>query len=62
MLTALRDGARGYLVKGTGPERMEWALRSVAGGDVVLNHELAQAVSELAQTRTRSTRNRPSRR
>jgi DNA-binding NarL/FixJ family response regulator len=58
VLTALRDGARGYLVKGTGPERMEWALRSVAGGDVVLNQELAQAVSELAQTRSRPTRNK----
>ena len=37
---------------------MEWALRAVAGGDVVLNQELAQAVSELAQTRSRPTRNK----
>ena len=41
VLTALRDGARGYLVKGTGPERVEQALRAVAGGDVVLNQDLA---------------------
>ena len=61
VLTALRDGARGYLVKGTGPDRVEQALRSVMAGDVVLNHDVAQAVSELAHARTRSTRNRPSR-
>ena len=30
VLTALRDGARGYLVKGTGPDRVEHALRAVA--------------------------------
>ncbi len=59
VLTALRDGARGYLVKGTGPDRVEHALRSVMAGDVVLNHDVAQAVSELAHARTRSTRNRP---
>jgi DNA-binding NarL/FixJ family response regulator len=59
VLTALRDGARGYLVKGTGPERVEHALRAVAGGDVVLNQDVAQAVTELAQMRSRATRNRP---
>lgn len=48
-MTALRDGACGYLVKGAGPERVEHALRSVAAGDVVLDHALASAVSELAQ-------------
>jgi DNA-binding NarL/FixJ family response regulator len=59
VLTALRDGARGYLVKGTGPERVEHALRAVAGGDVVLNQDVALAVTELAQVRSRATRNRP---
>jgi DNA-binding NarL/FixJ family response regulator len=59
VLTALRDGARGYLVKGTGPDRVEHALRSVAAGDVVLNQELARSVSELAEARSRATRNRP---
>jgi DNA-binding NarL/FixJ family response regulator len=53
-LTALRDGASGYLVKGAGPERVEHALRVAAGGDVVLDHDLALAVSELAQTRRRN--------
>jgi DNA-binding NarL/FixJ family response regulator len=59
VLIALRDGARGYLVKGTGPDRVEHALRAVAAGDVVLNQDLARSVSELADTRSRATRNRP---
>jgi DNA-binding NarL/FixJ family response regulator len=50
-LTALRDGASGYLVKGAGPQRVESALRAAAAGDVVLDHALAQSVSELVQTR-----------
>ena len=50
-LTALRDGASGYLVKGAGPERVEHALRTVAAGDVVLDQALARAVTELAQSR-----------
>ena len=57
-LTALRDGASGYLVKGAGPERVEHALRAVAAGDVVLDQALAQAVSELAHAR-RSSASRP---
>jgi DNA-binding NarL/FixJ family response regulator len=48
-LTALRDGAYGYLVKGVGPERVEHALRAVAGGDVVLDHSLVAAVSDPGQ-------------
>src|SRR4029079_19420460 len=59
VLTALRDGARGYLVKGTGPDRVEHALRAVAAGDVGLNPDLARSVSELADTRSRAPRNRP---
>jgi DNA-binding NarL/FixJ family response regulator len=57
-LTALRDGASGYLVKGTDPERLEHALRAAAAGDVVLDHDMAQAVMELATTR-RQASNRP---
>jgi DNA-binding NarL/FixJ family response regulator len=53
-LTALRDGAAGYLVKGAGPERVERALRTVAAGDVVLDHALVGAVTELAQARRAS--------
>jgi DNA-binding NarL/FixJ family response regulator len=56
-LTALRDGASGYLVKGAGPQRVEGALRAAAAGDVVLDQALAQAVSELvAARRAPSTR------
>lgn len=57
-LTALRDGAAGYLVKGADPDRVEHALRTVAGGDVVLDHSLVPAVTELVQAR-RSARTRP---
>jgi DNA-binding NarL/FixJ family response regulator len=55
-LTALRDGASGYLVKGAGPERVEHAIRTVASGDVVLDQSLAQGVTELAQVRRGTTR------
>jgi DNA-binding NarL/FixJ family response regulator len=58
-LTALRDGASGYLVKGTDPERLEHALRAAAAGDVVLDHDMAQAVTELAMTRRRGGSTRP---
>ncbi|HKA83530.1 MAG TPA: response regulator transcription factor [Acidimicrobiales bacterium] len=58
-LTALSDGAAGYLVKGTDPERLEHALRAAAAGDVVLDHDMAQAVTELAMTRRRAASNRP---
>jgi DNA-binding NarL/FixJ family response regulator len=58
-LTALRDGASGYLVKGAGPERLEHALRAAAAGDVVLDHDMAQAVTELALTRRRGAAGRP---
>jgi DNA-binding NarL/FixJ family response regulator len=50
-MTALRDGAAGYLVKGAGPERVERAIRTVAAGDVVLDQSLVSAVTELAQAR-----------
>jgi len=55
-LTALRDGASGYLVKGAGPERVEHAIRTVASGDVVLDQSLAAGVTELAQVRRGTTR------
>jgi DNA-binding NarL/FixJ family response regulator len=58
MLTALRDGARGYLIKGAGPDQVEKAMRAVAADGVVLNAELARTVSQLAQERHRTT-NRP---
>jgi DNA-binding NarL/FixJ family response regulator len=57
-LTALRDGASGYLIKGAGPQRVEGALRAAAAGDVVLDQSLAQAVSELVTAR-RASPSRP---
>jgi DNA-binding NarL/FixJ family response regulator len=59
VLTAVRDGARGYLVKGAGPDQLEHALRAVAAGGVVLNTDLAHAVSQLAQARSRVATDRP---
>jgi DNA-binding NarL/FixJ family response regulator len=53
VLTALRDGAAGYLVKGAGPERLEQALRVAAAGDVVLDNSLARSMSELVRARGR---------
>jgi DNA-binding NarL/FixJ family response regulator len=58
-LTALRDGASGYLVKGTDPDRLEHALRAAAAGDVVLDRDMAQAVTELALARRRAPAGRP---
>jgi DNA-binding NarL/FixJ family response regulator len=58
-LTALRDGASGYLVKGADPDRLEHALRAAAAGDVVLDHDMAQAVTELAVARRRAPAGRP---
>ena len=52
VLRALRDGASGYLIKGAGPERVEHAIRTAAAGDIVLDHTLARAVTELAQVRS----------
>ena len=57
-LTALRDGASGYLVKGAGPQRLEGALRAAASGDVVLDQSLVAGVSELAAAR-RTPSSRP---
>jgi len=50
-LTALRDGASGYLVKGVGAERVEHALRAVAAGDVVVDHALVRPMTELIHSR-----------
>jgi DNA-binding NarL/FixJ family response regulator len=54
-LTALRDGASGYLVKGAGPERVEHAVRTVVSGDIVLDQSLVHAVTELAELRRGSS-------
>ena len=53
--TALDRPARrrgGLPREGADPERLEHALRAAAGGDVVLDHDMACAVTELAPART----------
>ena len=43
-LTALGDGANGYLVKGADPDRVEHAIRTVATGDTVIDQSLVPRV------------------
>jgi DNA-binding NarL/FixJ family response regulator len=50
-VAAVRDGARGYIVKGADPTHIEHVINSVMAGDVVLDHGVAQAMAELAQLR-----------
>ena len=51
-VSAIRDGARGYLVKGADPSRVEHALRTVMAGDVVLDHDIAGVITGLTQLRS----------
>jgi DNA-binding NarL/FixJ family response regulator len=50
-VAAIRDGARGYIVKGADPTHIERVLESVITGDVVLDYGVAQGMAELAQLR-----------
>ena len=50
-IAAIRDGARGYIVKGADPTHIEHVINSVMAGDVVLDQGVAQAMAELAQLR-----------
>jgi len=50
-VAAVRDGARGYIVKGADPTHIEHVIGSVMAGDVVLDQGVAQAMAELAQLR-----------
>ena len=38
VFAAMRAGARGYLLKGAGPDEIERAVRAVAHGEVLLAH------------------------
>jgi len=53
-VAAVRDGARGYIVKGADPNHVEHVIDSVMAGDVVLDHNVAQAMAELAQLRAKT--------
>jgi DNA-binding NarL/FixJ family response regulator len=50
-VAAIRDGARGYVVKGADPIHIEHVIDSVMSGDVVLDRGVARAMAELAQLR-----------
>ena len=50
-VAAIRDGARGYIVKGANPMHIERVIDSVIAGDVVLDQGVARAMAELAQLR-----------
>jgi DNA-binding NarL/FixJ family response regulator len=54
-LAAVRDGARGYVVKGADPTHLEHVMHAVMAGDVVLDRDLARAITELAQLRKSSS-------
>jgi DNA-binding NarL/FixJ family response regulator len=42
LFTAMRAGARGYLVKGAEQEQIVWAIKAVAAGDVVFGAGVAE--------------------
>jgi DNA-binding NarL/FixJ family response regulator len=54
-IAAVRDGARGYIVKGADPSRVEHVIHSVMAGDVVLDRQVAQAITEQAQLKSTAT-------
>jgi DNA-binding NarL/FixJ family response regulator len=51
VVSAMRDGASGYIIKGAGSDRIEQALHTVAAGNAVLSPELALSLAELANSR-----------
>jgi len=53
LAAALRAGASGYLVKGSEPEDIERALRSVARGQAVFGEQVAAALLAQAARRPR---------
>lgn len=46
VFSAMRAGARGYLLKGAGQDEILRAIRSVAGGEVVFGAAIARRVNE----------------
>lgn len=55
VFTAMRAGARGYLLKGADPSEIEHSVRAIAAGAVMLGPEVADvAVSYLTGARTAS--------
>jgi DNA-binding NarL/FixJ family response regulator len=56
--TALSDGARGYLVKGVGPERLEHSIRAVHAGAIAIDETILPGITHAAKER-RSHSDRP---
>lgn len=51
LFASMRAGARGYLLKDADPAEIEWAIRAVAGGNVLFGAEVAQrAVASMNRT------------
>ncbi len=46
VFAAMRAGARGYILKGSGPEEIERAVRSVAAGEVIFGAGLARRMGQ----------------
>jgi len=52
LLASIRAGARGYLVKGAGPDEVERAIRAVAHGDMIVGAAVAaKALTAVAAPR-----------
>ncbi|RVW08476.1 DNA-binding response regulator [Prescottella agglutinans] len=55
LLASIRAGARGYLVKGAGPDEVERAIRAVAHGDMIVGAAVAaKALTAVAAPRPSS--------
>ncbi len=53
VLSAMRAGARGYLLKGAGPEEITRAIEAVAGGEAIFGPSIArQIITLLSAPRT----------
>ncbi len=52
VFAAMRAGARGYLVKGAGPDEIERAVRAVGNGEVILGPPIAQRAAALFAVRS----------
>jgi DNA-binding NarL/FixJ family response regulator len=48
---ALTDGARGYLVKGVGPERLEHSIRAVHSGAITIDETILPGFTHAAKER-----------
>ena len=55
VLRAIRDGARGYLLKGSPAAEIAPAIRTVHGGGSYLSPRIAALVSDVARPRGRTT-------